>query len=198
MCQLLETIKIKNNVLCNLSYHNERVNISRMKLFNSNDKWILEDYIHIAGLDYHRIYKCRFLYGENPDKVEFYPYNLAKIDTLHLIENNDIDYSFKFNNRINIDNLKKKANGADDVLIVKNGFITDISFANIIFFDGDKWYTPSTPLLFGTKRQFYIDQKIIFEDEITKKSLLLFKKARIINAMIDIDECPDIQMKNII
>jgi 4-amino-4-deoxychorismate lyase len=197
MCQLLETIKIKNNSLCNLPYHNDRVNYSRRKLFDLNDPWLLEDYIHFENIDPNLTYKCRVLYGKKIDSFEAIPYNLPKINTLRLVADNDIEYSFKYCNRENIELVKRKSKGADDVLIVKQGFLTDTSFANIVFFDGERWLTPSTPLLKGTKRQFYIDQQIIFEAEITEKSLCLFKKARIINAMIDVDESPDIEICNI-
>jgi 4-amino-4-deoxychorismate lyase len=197
MCQLLETIKIKNSSLCNLSYHNDRVNYSRRQLFNLKDPWMVEDYIHFENINPNITYKCRVIYGEKVESIEVIPYNLPKINTLRLVVDNDIDYSFKYGNRENIELIKRKSEGTDDVLIVKQGFLTDTSFANIAFFDGKKWLTPSTPLLKGTKRQFYIDQQVIFEAEITKKSFHLFKKARIINAMIDLDESPDIEICNI-
>lgn len=197
MCQLLETIKIKNNSLCNLSYHNERVNNSRRQLFGIAENWLLQNIISLDGISFNQMYKCRFVYGKNIGPVEIIPYFLPKIKSLRIIEDNEIEYSFKYSNRSNLEKVKLQSDGADDVLIVKNGNITDITFANIVFFDGNKWITPSTPLLNGIKRQYYLDQGIISEADITVKDLKFFKKARIINAMIDLNESYDIELSNI-
>ena len=81
---------------------------------------------------------------------------------------------------------------------MKNGYITDTSFSNIIFFDGANWITPSTPLLEGTKIKELLEKKIISEQEIKLKDLIKFSKAKLINAMIDIDDGNEIEMKNIL
>lgn len=109
-----------------------------------------------------------------------------------MVECDDINYQYKYYNRSKINELFQQHENCDDILIVKNEFVTDISYANIVFWDGDKWITPSTPLLHGTKRQKLINQKIITEKEIKLSDLHLFEKARIINAMIDLEESSDI------
>jgi len=151
----------------------------------------------LAGLNSSGLYKCRILYGVEIDSIEIVPYTFPKICTLRLIKDNSIDYSFKYSDREKLNSLKSRAEGADDILIVKNGLITDTSFANIVFFDGSKWFTPANPLLKGTKRQYYMDQNIIFEKKIGINDLPFFKKARIINAMIDLEESEDIDIANI-
>jgi 4-amino-4-deoxychorismate lyase len=84
-----------------------------------------------------------------------------------------------------------------DVLIVKNGLITDTSFANIAFSDGNKWYTPDTPLLKGTQRAYYLAQGILTERRISPADLRGFTKARLINAMLDLNTGNDITMDNV-
>ena len=37
MCRLIESIKIKNNTIFNLKYHNLRMNDARKRLFNINN-----------------------------------------------------------------------------------------------------------------------------------------------------------------
>ena len=86
----------------------------------------------------------------------------------------------------------------EKIVIVKQGFITDTSYANIVFFDGHKWFTPVSPLLKGTKRTFLLDKKIIEETEIRIDDLEKFKKARLINAMIDFEDKVEILVENII
>ena len=63
------------------------------------------------------------------------------------------DYSFKFSNRKAIDDLLKFRNGCDDILIVRNGLITDTSYSNVVFRKDNMYFTPNFPLLNGTKRQ---------------------------------------------
>ena len=54
----------------------------------------------------------------------------------------------------------------DDILIVKNGLLTDTSIANIALYDGNDWYTPLHPLLKGTKRAELLDKGVLKEKEI--------------------------------
>jgi len=73
-------------------------------------------------------------------------------------------------------------------LIVKNGEVTDASFANIVFYDGKKWVTPKNPLLQGTQRAWLLDSGMITEAIITPGDLPGFIEARIINSMIRFED----------
>ena len=75
---------------------------------------------------------------------------------------------------------------------MKNGLITDTSYANIVFWDGQNWLTPSTPLLAGTKRARLLHESKIKEAEIRVDDLIKYEKARIINALNDLDDSQDI------
>ena len=86
--------------------------------------------------------------------------------------------------RKEIDKLFEKRGKADDILIVKNGFITDTSIANIAFFDGKKWFTPKTCLLRGTTRERLLKEKKIFEKDIRVEDIKRYKKIALLNAMI--------------
>jgi 4-amino-4-deoxychorismate lyase len=200
MCQLLETIKVKNNSLQHIFYHNTRVNDSRKLLFHSNHPWDLSKIIRIPDLDQNTIYRCRFLYGREPDGFEFIPYLKRDIQKLYLTDCGDLEYSFKYSDRSALEKLRNSVPDPDlsDVLLVKNGFITDTSFSNIALFDGIKWYTPAIPLLMGTKREYYIDNRIIFKRDIKPADLLNYRKARLINAMLDLNEGEDIPVSNIL
>jgi 4-amino-4-deoxychorismate lyase len=83
---------------------------------------------------------------------------------------------------------------ADEILIIKNGFVTDTSFSNIVFFDGIKWITPSTYLLNGTQRQQLLQQGAIIEEEIRPSDLKHFRFAKLINAMLDLETSPSIDI----
>jgi 4-amino-4-deoxychorismate lyase len=198
MCPLVESICVKNGTLQNVDYHNRRMNASRKKLFNSHDDWDLRQMIDIQEVDSHIVYKCRFVYDTQPRKVEFLPYCRKEIHSFQLVENNHIDYTFKSTDRSELEAMKLAVTHADDVLIVKNGYLTDCSSSNIVFYDGSKWITPSTPLLCGTRRQFYLEKGDIESLALKPSDLNNFSHARIINAMIALEESNDIPVKNIL
>jgi 4-amino-4-deoxychorismate lyase len=65
-------------------------------------------------------------------QIEFFPYEVQILDSLELIEATDLNYALKFANRDELNSLKNNSE-ASDVLIVKNGLITDISYAMLLF-----------------------------------------------------------------
>ena len=89
---------------------------------------------------------------------------------------------------LNILNLLKKKGDCSDILIVKNGFITDTSFSNIIFLKCGRWYTPNTPLLKGTKRAKLLDLGLINERSIRPEEMGNYEKVGLINAMLELGE----------
>ena len=195
MYQFFETIKLRNGNFCNLRYHSERMNDARKIYFNSEEKINLDLILKVPKNCKSGIFKCKVEYENTITKIEIIPYKIREIKTLQIIHDNEITYKFKRSDRSCFEKLKCNST-ADEILIVKNGFITETSFSNIIFFDGANWITPSTPLLEGTKRKELLEKKIIFEQEIKLADLKKFSKARLINAMIDIDDGNEIEKIN--
>jgi 4-amino-4-deoxychorismate lyase len=196
MCLLFETIKVNNGSFCNLQYHSERMNTSRKLLLRSQNKIDLKALLTVPLECLSDVFKCRVSYDHYIHKIEFEKYKIRKIKTLQLVIADNIDYSHKFSDRSLLERLKKSTD-ADEILIVKNGKITDTSFSNIVFFDGKKWVTPNSPLLKGTRRQELLDKEIIHERKICTDDLEKFKKAKLINAMLDFEESPEIEIINI-
>jgi 4-amino-4-deoxychorismate lyase len=197
MCQLIESIRVENGHLCNLNFHNNRLNNSRKVLFGNIEDIILDEILEIPAQYSNGIYKCRVTYDQEIKKIEFAPYIMRQINSLRLIIADHINYSHKYSNRTELDKLSELRNECDDILIVKNGFITDTSYANIVFSRGNEFYTPDTPLLNGTRREFYLQKGIIKTASITPVDLSKFSNARIINAMISLEDSPVIDIKNI-
>ena len=194
MCRLIESIKVENNQLCHIEWHNKRFNEARNSLFGINEQLDLSSIIQLPDVLNSDVYKCRVLYGKAIESVEFEPYIIRPVKTLKIVEENTIDYTFKYENRQALTKLMKKRGEADDILIVKNGFITDTSYSNIVFFDGKQWFTPNTYLLNGTQRQRLLAEGIIQETTITIADLQRFKLAKPINAMLDFEltDCVEI------
>ena len=143
------------------------------------------------------IFKCRITYAKHIEKIEFLPYQIPTISSLKLVINDEIDYSYKFSDRSQLNRLYEKRGDSDDILIVKQGLLTDTSYANVLFYNGKEWLTPTHPLLKGTQRARLLDQEIIRVAEIRLEDLHHFKKARLINAMICFEDALDINILNI-
>lgn len=184
MFRLVETIKLKDGVFEDVDLHNERFNRSRKALFNMNEPMDLNRILELKEYNKAGLFKCRIVYNREIIKVEFVPYVLKQIRSLKLV-NAEIDYAYKYEDRTNINKLLELRGSCDDILIVKNGRLTDTSAANIAFFDNDRWYTPLNPLLKGTKREKLLRSKRIFEEDLMPKDLIRFEKAAIFSTMVD-------------
>jgi len=194
---LLETIKTVEHKLINLEYHQQRVNRSIRDLYNKNARINLNEKIKVPGHLEKGLYKCRVIYNLEIKKVEFLPYKQPDITTLKLVTCNDLDYYYKFENRQAITELFKLKGRCDDILILKNDLITDTSFCNIIFSDGNNWITPSKPLLKGTQREYLLAKGIVSEAKIKSNDIYNFNSFKLINAMIDFEESQPLPVTNI-
>ncbi|MFO7756157.1 MAG: aminotransferase class IV [Bacteroidales bacterium] len=198
MSLLVETIKVKDGRLFNIDYHSSRFNKSRKYLFNTGPAVDLQNKIIIPAYAREGLFKCRIEYDDHIRKVDFLPYEIKRIRTLRLVEAGNLEYSYKYINRSGIDSLFEQRNGCDDILIIKDGRITDTSYANIIARGTDGiWYTPSSYLLRGTKREYLLDRGLIKEKDITPAGLKRFRELRLINSMLDIDDTSSIPVRTI-
>lgn len=188
MSLLVESIKVKSGVLYNIQLHNARFNKTRKDLFGINKPVDLRDFVEVPQTDNEIIYKLRILYGPEIEKIEFIPYHIRKVETLKLVHSDDIEYQYKYADRSKLDKLLEQKDNCDDILIIKNGFVTDTSYSNIAFYDNSQWLVPETYLLNGTKRQFLLNNKIVKQISIKIEDLKNFSYARLINAMLDFDK----------
>lgn len=185
---LLETIKIENGKPQRLNFHNERMNRSRHKLLYSSNDIYLEDFITVPYELRSGIVKCRVLYAHDILKMEYFPYQINEISEFILVET-QIDYRYKFSNRLELNYLKSRVPASSEIIMVKNDLITDTSYSNLIFKNKEgKWLTPETPLLEGTQREFLLSKRIIDEAEISVKDLKNFTHFMMINSMLEFDE----------
>ncbi len=177
---LLETIKIEEGEIHNLSYHQARCTKSRQKLFKCSD---ILDLSTIMDAPKTGLYRCRILYAETLHSIEYIPYAPKKIETLKIVPSN-IEYSFKYANRDALNALLETNRDVDEVIIEKNGLLTDTTLSNIAFFDGTKWFTPEKPLLEGTMRAKLIDEGFLQTKEIRQNELSDYSQVALINAML--------------
>lgn len=119
------------------------------------------------------------------EEVTYAPYQMRKVSSLHLIESDTINYTYKSTHREELNALYAQRGMADDILIVKDGYLTDTSIANIALYDGHTWFTPAHPLLQGTKRAELLNKQFIVEKDIAQVHLNDYSHIMLFNAMID-------------
>jgi len=163
------------------------MNKSRTELFSADEQIDLNKIISIPDNLSNELYKCRIIYEADIISIAFQKYSEKRISSLQLVRDDDFTYSHKYEDRTEFEK-HLSAIKADEVLIIKNGFVTDTSFSNVVFFDGTKYLTPSSPLLEGTKRAKLITDGFIQEEEIRLNDIKKFKCVHLINALLDLKE----------
>ena len=172
----------------NLPLHEARMNATRAHFAPHAAPISLQKWLDDAPLSEERV-KARVVYdADGVCETTFQTYKRREIQWLRMVEDNDISYTFKSTDRHELDRLLALRDGCDEVLIVKNGLITDTSFTNVAFFDGHKWLTPAQPLLNGTMRQWLLQRGQLTETHITPASLASFQRIMLFNAMIGAHE----------
>ncbi|MFX4231706.1 aminotransferase class IV family protein [Aliarcobacter butzleri] len=182
-----ETIKCEDFEVFNLDYHQKRV--ANTIGLNIN----LQEYINPISEE---LLRCKFIYDENGVvDVLYFPYKKREIKSFKIIFDNEIEYSKKYLNRAKLDELYEKRDDCDEVIIIKNEIVTDTTIANIAIFYENSWITSKNCLLGGTTRARLLEEKKMFEKDITLDMLKNASKVALMNAMIGFDEIKDFKIK---
>ena len=178
MKELFETLKIEDGKIFNLKWHNQRLNRSRLELFSLHKPLNLADYINTP---HQGLYRCRVVYDLEIKSVEYIPYTPKIFKSFKIVQSN-LEYNYKFNDRSQLNRLLQE--DYDEIIIEKDGFLTDTSIANIAFFDGQDWLTPKIPLLRGTTRERLLDEGFLKLKDIKKENIKNYSHFALMNAMI--------------
>lgn len=199
-------MRLEDGILQNARYHKMRVERTIRNYYHRNLPPELNDlgfFIDDAGLpDAYRIgrVKCRMLYDFADSipsyKFEYTHYHKRVVSSLRLVEGSP-DYCFKYTDRRVINHLFDKRDGCDDIIIVKNGLLTDASAANIAIVKDNRWFTPSKPLLKGTERARLIKEGKLYEADIRASELYDFDAVVLINAMCPFEEGIQIPLSSV-
>ena len=199
MSRLVETIRTEDGQLLNIGFHNERLIRSLNDVFGFKTEINLKKLVTVPEAANKGIFKCRIEYDREIGKIEFLPYTVKPVRSLKLVEDNDIDYRYKFIDRSAIDRLMDRRAECDDIIIVKNGYLTDSSYANLVFLNrSGEWVTPSTYLLPGTRRASLLLAGLITETLISFSDLENYIEVKLINAMIGIEDTVGIPIGNLL
>ena len=175
-----ETIKCDDYEVFNLEYHQKR--IAKTVGLNIN----LSEYVYPIS---NKLLRCKLIYDETGiQEVNYFDYKKRDINTFKLVYDENIEYSKKYLDRGNLDELYAKKENCDDIIIIKDGLLSDTSIANIAIFYENRWLTPTKPLLEGTTRARLIENGQIIEKGISVQMLKKCEKFALMNAMIGFDE----------
>lgn len=194
MCQFIETICVKRGKILHLADHQERMDRSIFYFYGKRTTPDLKSFLTTPEYAQKGWYKCRIEYGQEIEDITWEPYHIKEISSLSLVIADDINYSWKYTNRSIFKELIREAM-TDDIIIVKNGYITDSSYANLLFRSDEDWVTPSTPLLKGTQRNRLLKAGVIKEQLISRNDLYKYDRIKWINAMLDMKDGPEWPME---
>ena len=178
----LETICIKNGKARHIRYHDLRLNRTRKELYGATDTLRIADFL--PEVSPRGVWRARVLYTLYIEKIEIIPYESRDIKRLKMVEA-DIDYHYKYADRSVFARLiKDEGAEADDLILLRNGMVTDTTKANIAVLRNGRWITPAAPLLRGTVRQRLLDEGVLSEGDIFAEEIMKPGGVALMNAMM--------------
>jgi len=182
LLNILETIKVENAEVFNIEYHQKRFDRTRFELFNSKNSI---DLLSLLDIPKKGLFRCRVVYSKDIQSIEYIPYKPKVITTLKVISSN-ICYDYKYLNRDELNTLLSQNSKFDEIIIEKNGYLSDTTISNIAFYDDNykQWFTPTNPLLKGTMREKLLNNGFLKSKNIQSSEISSYKKVALMNAMI--------------
>ncbi len=197
MYPFIETIKVLDGEVKNLPCHQARFERTRSEMLGLKKHPQLDNEIHVPLTAKQGLFKCRILYDHSEVRVEFHPHIKPEISSLKLVSSDQISYAYKSADRSALSALFKHRDSCDDILIIKKGRITDSYFANVVLWDGSRWLTPEKPLLEGCMRASLLKAGVIYTADIQLNNLSRYKNLRLINALNDWSDAPQLALEAI-
>lgn len=190
MSQFFESIRVQDGKAHELEAHQQRINHC-LKAFRGQSL-SLENIAAVTHFPKTGLYKWRVQYGlEGVSQSIVSPYKPSQLLSMSIETADHIAYPHKFEDRRAISQLLN-ASEHSDIIMLKKGLITDSSYANLIFFNGQQWLTPKTPMLLGTQRAVLLAQGRIVEADISPESLDRFTVFKRINALMTFETSPNL------
>ena len=191
---LVESIRLDPEGPVNLDYHQARFDRSRGNFYPDAPPVDLRGLLEGLPLPPgNGRYKVRIIYDREIREVTYRSYSIRCLERIWMVEDDSIDYRYKYLDRSSLEELKRSAvppekADAEDILIIKNGLVTDTTFSNVALFDGDGWVTPESYLLPGTRRSELIESGRVRAVQVRAEDIGKYRKISFINAMLDLGE----------
>ena len=188
MYRFVETIQLNEGVFKRLPYHQTRLENAMKQFFPNENVIILIECLLNSDYPTKGLFKCRVVYDAEIRLIEFIPYVRREIRTLRVVNSDIESLPYKPEDRTGYNSAFAQRGNCDDVIIVRNGLLTDSSYSNIAMFDGKTWFTPRIPLIYGTNRAELLAKGKLVEKDIVVDDLKNYAKIALFNAMIEFGE----------
>lgn len=201
-----EIIKIRDGEFLNVDNHTKRFNQTRNEIYgeceqvclwNEIEEKLLYDPQFFDMILKEPIVKLTVTYDMNIRSFKPEVFQIPNFKSLKIVNGNSIKYTHKEVNKKQINLLRIYKGNCDEILIERDGLITDTCCCNVAFFDGNQWFTPANPMIKGTKRAELLEQGKIIEKDISVSELSRYKKVRMFNSMIDFEDKLEIPISKI-
>lgn len=185
--RFIETLKIVDGRFVCPELHLKRMANTQQEVFGYTVLPVLED--AMIPVDKRQgVVKCRIVYGSEVQQIDFEVYHRRSIHSLKLVDGGVMNYHLKYADRSAFMRLLEQRGDCDEILITRQGEITDTSFSNVVFYDGVDYVTPTCFLLNGSKRQYLLQTGRIKERKIRLEDLENYEYLYLINAMLDLED----------
>ena len=182
--RFFETIALVDGKPRHLDYHNRRYHRTMELNFGADPQFDLSDCMPAPESVGWPLARCRVDYGERIKSVACFEYAPRRLKRFKLVIADEADYSFKSADRKQLDDLYAERGKADEIIIVRDGKLTDTSIANIALLIKGSWLTPAAPLLQGTTRERLLEEKLLVRADITPDDLAKCQGFAVCNAMV--------------
>ncbi len=185
MCRFVESIQLKNGQFKRLEWHQARLEKALAEFYPNVPVFDLSEMLLQSSYPVVGLFKCRVVFDSEIRKIEFVPYQCREIRSLKLVETDIESRKYKFEDRTEFNTAFEQRGACDDILLVKNGFLTDTSYCNIALYDGTNWFTPHIPLLYGVNRAQLLAECKLIEKDVKTAELMNFQSVCLFNALIE-------------
>lgn len=154
----IETIRYTASGAHMLDLHNRRLRATQMEAFGSSSTIITPEMLRPpVTLADDAVMKCRVIYDTGIIDIQFEPYVPHPVSRLLTVVDDSIDYHLKYLDRTPLSYPGIPRRDDEGLIIIKNGFITDSTYANLLLHTPSNLYTPTTPLLPGVMRRHLLE-----------------------------------------
>lgn len=188
MSLFIESIKYADNSFLRLDLHQQRINKVFEEYFPFEKPFQLTNIPLLHLYNKPGVFKCRIVFDTRVRNIELLPYKRKNISSLQLTYASIPVCTGKPENRLQLDEAFSERKQCDDIIIVREGYLTDSYYANIALWDGKKWVTPTLPIIYGVQRQWLLNNHLIVEKQIHVNDIDQYSKIRLFNAMIEFGE----------
>lgn len=203
MIRLIETIRIVDGHFMLLPLHERRMMSSCLELYGCEAPSLGLTDTDIPCSFRNGVVKCRVTYDREIVGVKFERYTPRLPRSLRLVCGDSLDYHLKYADRGSLSAMHALCDGADEVIIVRDGLVTDTTYSNLLFRVPGGYLTPARPLLGGVMRRHLIESGIAREADITPGMLrpgndVGITEVSLVNAMLPPGAIPSVPVGSIL